>query len=532
MRTYSKFLTVLLTVSCLLTGCGTSVPVTEETEPAIVTEETAAGQVQTASARTLPLLSIETKKQGTDALAFVTRPVAAHVAESIASWTPGYQMPPAPWYEVCMVSLTDPDGTNLFQSEAEVKVRGNWTTSYSKKPLRLKFTRNQSIPGLHDDIAFRNWVLLAEYKDNSMLRNKTLFRIARSMFEPDGLYAADAELVEVEINGAYWGMYLLTEQQQAQKDRVSVTVPEKDYKGVDIGYFLEFDGYWTQEDTLHSFFVDYADNAPLKPFDGTDTGSRTITPLSTGDNELMRDVGISIKSDIYSKAQHDYIAGYVNAVYRVLYAAAYEDKALALDTGTMELTESELSPQEAVEAVIDVQSLADLYLLNELACDADVYWSSFFMDVDFGKNGDRKLRFEAPWDFDSSMGIRDRCADGKGFYAANIVPDVNETYETINPWLAVLMHEEWFRDIIRKKWTDCYDAGIFSDAIAEILQDAEQQREAFGRNYERWNNLRHSEAAHEMTRKAAACRTQEEAAEYLAEWLEKRIAFLNAYWHE
>lgn len=54
----------------------------------------------------LPVLTIETKSKAADVMDFVTSPVAAHVAESIASWTPGYVMPPAPYYEACTVSLS------------------------------------------------------------------------------------------------------------------------------------------------------------------------------------------------------------------------------------------------------------------------------------------------------------------------------------------------------------------------------------------------------------------------------------------
>ena len=523
----------ILLLALMLTGCSVSTNPPAETKPP-VTEDTTASQTETeAQKRTLPLLSLETQTDGTNALDFVTKPVTRHVAENIATWKKGYVIPPEPWYEPCSVSLTDYDGNVVLSAPADVKVRGNWTTSYAKKPLRLKFKEKQGFPDLHQETAFKNWLLLAEYKDGSMLRNKTALAIARDLMQPDGLYVADSELVEVEINGAYWGIYLLTELQQVQKDRIAVTAPDETYTGTDIGYFMEFDGYFMNEEPLQRFFVDYADNAPLVPYDGTANSSKTVCPLNTGaDDDETKDVGISIKSDIRSQAQHDFIASYVNSVYRILYAAAYEDKALVLDTKTMELSESEdLSPQEAVEAVVDVQSLADIYILSELTCDADIYWSSFFMDVDFGKNGDGRLRFEAPWDFDSAMGNKDRCADAVGFYASNILTDVNDFYETINPWLAVLAHEDWFQEKVRSKWTKAYDDGVFGRAIAQIHTDAETHTEAFARNYERWDNLRHSEAANELTRKAAACRTQQEAADYLAEWLEARVTFLNEQWH-
>ena len=69
------------------------------------------------------------------------------------------------------------------------------------------------------------------------------------------------------------------------------------------------------------------------------------------------------------------------------------------------------------------------------------------MNVDFGEKGNKKLTFEAPWDFDSAVGNRDRCADGTGFHCANLVWDVNSEYQTVNPWLTVLAYEEWFRNV-------------------------------------------------------------------------------------
>jgi hypothetical protein len=41
----------------------------------------------------------------------------------------------------------------------QVKVRGNWTTDYPKKSLRIKFDDKQKMFGLNSDGEFKNWVL-------------------------------------------------------------------------------------------------------------------------------------------------------------------------------------------------------------------------------------------------------------------------------------------------------------------------------------------------------------------------------------
>jgi len=522
-RLFTSFITLFL---CLL-FCGCSGPDTPQ-------------EIDLSQLNDLPVISIETKRTDKNVMDFVTKPVTQHVAESIASWTPGYQVPPAPYYEACTVTLTDTDKTVLLDAAgAQVKVRGNWTTSYAKKPLRIKFDESQSMLGLNDGATFKNWLLLAEYKDASLLRNKTALALARELMAADGLYASDAALVEVVINGQYWGVYLLAEQQQVNKDRVNITEVPDGYTGTDIGYFMEFDGYYMHEDPLQQFFVDYAGNAELIPFDGNDGSGKTMKCLSDPVFGHKNEIGITIKSDIYSEGQRNFIASFVNNVYSVMYAAAYEDEAYIFNDTYTEITKTDtLSPREAVERVVDVNSLADIYLINELLCDADIYWSSFFMSVDFGRSGNKKLTFEAPWDYDSAMGNKDRCADGTGFYAANIVPDVNGgpgkggEYNTINPWLAVLAYEDWYQDIITEKWTRAYDSGSFDRVYAMIESDQKAYSKAFDRNYQKWDNINNrSSFGQELSPQAAACHSQQEAADHLLEWLQSRVEFLNEYWH-
>ena len=481
------------------------------------------------AARLLPLISIRTVDPG-EGTAFVTEPVKANVAEAIASWTPGYVIPPEPYYVSCTVSCTGADGgAALSGAEAQVKVRGNWTTSYEKKPLRIKFGKKQSLCGLNGGRAFKNWVLLAEYKDLSMLRNKAGLDLAHKILG-EGLYSSDCALVEVEINGEYWGVYLLAEQQECAEGRVNVPEPGKGETGTDVGYFLEFDGYYYLEDRLRSFTINYADFAPLIPFNGG-SGAKPFTPLSTSPDG-NNNVGYTIKSSIRSENQRIAVRDFVANAYRIMYAAAYQDKALEMAPGWRGTVPSGKTPREAVEAVADVDSLAGMYILSEITCDPDIYWSSFFISLDLSKNGGRKLRFEAPWDFDSSMGNRYVCVNAKGFHAANVVDDVDHVYRAINPWLAVLMQEDWFRDIIADRWTSLYDSGALSDTVEMIRADSKTYEAAFTRNYQRWSNMADkSPLDYELNREAFACRSEAESAEQLAHWLERRIDFLNGYWH-
>jgi hypothetical protein len=528
-----------LAAALLLVGCSESKNKTSDSDISAINPDstTASENFDTSDDLSIPLLSIETVNQAENVLDFVTKPVTRHVAESIASWTPNYQMPPEPYYEACKITLTDTDNTVLLSGiDAQVKARGNWTTTYDKKALKIKFAQKQNMLGLNDGAQMKNWLLLAEYKDASMLRNKTALSIASEILEKDGLYTSDAEFVEVRINNEYWGVYLLAEMQQINPDRVNITDALQGYTGTDIGYFMEFDGYFVNEPEFQQFRVDYADNAPLIPFDGNNGSGKTMQCLGDDKN----DIGISIKNDIYAQEQKDFISGFVNDVYKIMYYAAYEDKAYVFNPEFTEISEdTSITSEEAVKRVVDVNSLADMYIISELTCDADIYWSSFYMSADFGAEGTKKLVFEAPWDFDSAMGNKDRCADGTGFYAANIVPDVNGgpegngEYVTINPWLAVIIYEDWFQDIIKEKWTEAYDSGVFERAYSLIESDKERCALAFERNYKKWNNIINNDSfAMELSEKEASCKTQAEAADYLSEWLKSRVEFLNSNWHK
>lgn len=522
----------------MLTSCSSAVKQESgitEPEETQAAQESAVQEIVYPEDMCMPCLSINNGISGEAGMNFVTEPTARFVAEQIITWDFGYKIPAEPYYETCSITLTDTDGTVLLDGEeAEVKVRGNWTTTYDKKPLRIKFTEKQNLLGLNNGSEMKNWVLLAEYKDASMLRNKTALQISGEILGEDGYYASDAELVEVYINGNYWGVYLLAELQQISNHRININEAEKDYTGTDIGYLLEFDGTYYKEDELSQFTVDYADNAPLISFNGGEGEEKTIRCLPVNDDDPVKMIGMTIKSDIYSQAQHDFISSFVNNVYRIMYSAAYENKAYAFNSDYSGITEQkDMTPQEAVEKVVDVRSLADMYIISELTCDADIYWSSFYMDADFSADGNKKLTFEAPWDFDSSMGNKNRCADGTGFYAASIVPDVNSNeYDTINPWLAVLMNQEWYRDIIAEKWTSVYDSGTFDRALEMIENDKNEYRPAFERNYKKWQNLGiYSEVASELVHEARICKSEEEGADYLHKWLKSRVEFLDGYWH-
>lgn len=98
-----------------------------------------------------------------------------------------------------------------------IRLRGNTTMTYAKKPYRIKFDKKQSLFG---HAKAKSWVLLAEYLDPSALHNYTALSLGQIA---DGMkFNATPHKVNVYINGRYDGLYTLCEQIQENEGRIDI----------------------------------------------------------------------------------------------------------------------------------------------------------------------------------------------------------------------------------------------------------------------------------------------------------------------
>ena len=96
-------------------------------------------------------------------------------------------------YYDCTVSVSDCDSEYVLTNEtARVKVRGNYSANYAKKPYKIKFDSKQVMLGVNEDLKAKEWVLLADYKDKSLLRNPTVHYLADEMLGEDDYYCTDS----------------------------------------------------------------------------------------------------------------------------------------------------------------------------------------------------------------------------------------------------------------------------------------------------------------------------------------------------
>lgn len=138
--------------------------------------------------------------------------------------------------EVYLNAAIHIDGNNKFKDLAKVKTRikgrGNSTWSKPKKPYRLKLDKKASLFNLPEA---KDWVLLANYNDYTLMTNAVAMKIGKQLGLP---YTHDIVAVDVTINGVYQGNYNLTQQVEIHENRVNVG---------DDGILWELDNYFDEE---------------------------------------------------------------------------------------------------------------------------------------------------------------------------------------------------------------------------------------------------------------------------------------------
>lgn len=104
---------------------------------------------------------------------------------------------------------------------AYIRGRGNSTWLNQKKPFKFRLQNGADLLGMGSN---KHWVLLAEAIDGSLLRNRLMSYTGRAF----GLdFTPKMIPVELYINGAYQGYYVLS--QQIRKGKTRVNIGDDDY---------------------------------------------------------------------------------------------------------------------------------------------------------------------------------------------------------------------------------------------------------------------------------------------------------------
>lgn len=400
-------------------------------------------------------------------------------------------------YTSCVVDVFNCDEKlEINEASAGIKVRGNSSAYYgdvsqilaNKVPYRIKFDKKANMLGLNNGAECKSWVLLKS--DWDLIRNDIAFRFGRTIMG-DSNFCSDGQLVHLYVNEEFQGVYELCEQCQINPNRVDISEPAEGYTDTDIGYYLELDNYATSDEDNHYISMDY-ENA-------------TVTDIN-GEKRQFVPAEYSIKNDLYSQNQIDFIDKYLNNLFKIVYEACENGKYYKFDEN-YDLVDSDVTTaEEAVSNVMDIDSVRDMYILYEIVHDYDCGEGSFYMCVDLSKDSKcPKLKFTSPWDFNWAYN------DSTEKYYAGAFTDKNfvaKKGDRSNPWFIILCKQDWFMDAVKEKWTEMSQEKLLQGCI-KTEREYLKEYDADLRKGEEWGP---------------------DSAEDLFNWIENRIYWLNSQW--
>lgn len=400
-------------------------------------------------------------------------------------------------YTSCVVDVFNCDEKlEINEASAGIKVRGNSSAYYgdvsqilaNKVPYRIKFDKKTNMLGLNNGAECKSWVLLKS--DWDLIRNDIAFRFGRTIMG-DSNFCSDGQLVHLYVNEEFQGVYELCEQCQINPNRVDISEPTEGYTDTDIGYYLELDNYATSDEDNHYISMDYE--------------KATVTDIN-GETRQFVPAEYSIKNDLYSQNQIDFIDKYLNNLFKIVYEACENGKYYKFDEN-YDLVDSDVTTaEEAVSNVMDIDSVRDMYILYEIVHDYDCGEGSFYMCVDLSKDSKcPKLKFTSPWDFNWAYN------DSTEKYYAGAFTDKNfvaKKGDRSNPWFIILCKQDWFMDAVKEKWTEMSQEKLLQGCI-KTEREYLKEYDADLRKGEEWGP---------------------DSAEDLFNWIENRIYWLNSQW--
>jgi hypothetical protein len=345
---------------------------------------------------------------------------------------------------------TDPG--NIYDGNIGIEIRGAYSSSLPQKPYGFE-TRDAS--GNNRDVSLlgmpaeNDWVLLSNYNDKTFMRNTLAFDLFRKM----GHYAPRTQLVEVIINNAYQGIYILTEKIKRDKGRVDISkLAAKDVTGDNLtgGYI---------------FKIDYYDNS--------NSWRSNYTPIGYP-SKVVNYVYTDPDATELLAQQKTYLKEAVNSFESILYSTSFANKS----TG--------------YPAWIDINSFIDYFIVSEVSRNVDGFKKSCFFFKDKNSNGG-KINAGPVWDFDWAWKNIWDCSfysatDGSGWsYKVN---DCGNIYPNSNGWMVRLLQDEDFANALNKRYFELRNSYLSLSYLQSYIDSVQRlANEAQVRHYTKWNIL-------------------------------------------
>ena len=370
------------------------------------------------------------------------------------------------------ITILDPQGETV-DKDITIKGRGNSTWNMPKKGYTFKFDKKQGVLGLGKS---KKWALIANYADKSLLRNVLASTLAGEVYNDSGMWQPEYVSVNVILNGEYRGVYTLAETIKIDGKRVDIPdISDKQEDGFTLdqgGFILEIDN---RLDEMYHFQSSHGVNFCLSDPD-LDDGS---------------------KNDFTAEQIVDHVKTVVQTAEDALFSDSFTD------------------PATGYAKYLDVDSFIEWYLVNELTRNNDaVFHTSCFLYYD---PADAKLHMGPVWDFDISCG--------------NINYNGNEKTDglwIINAsWYARLFQDPAFAAQVKQCW-NAKRTQLDTVVNTEIAARADKLRVGAALNFNRWPIL--GTYVWPNADGYAQRTTYQSEVDYLVNWLNARIAWLDTQW--
>lgn len=349
-------------------------------------------------------------------------------------------------YVAATVAIDPVDDLPLFEATTSIRGRGNSTWELAKKPFRLKLGEKSSVLGMPKD---KDWALLANYADKSMLRNAVAFCLGSMLEMP---YVPRSHFAELTLNAQYQGLYQVTEHIKTGSNRVDIGAEDET---LDSGFLIELDV---------RLDGDYPFESPW--------GLPYI-----------------VKSDA-TEEQADAIATHIAEFEMALAGPSFTD------------------PDVGYAKYIDVGSVVDFYIVNELMRNNDAMYSSSYIYRPRGG----KLIFGPLWDFDVAAGNINNGNDNPvGFWVANTA------------YMSRLLEDPAFVAKVHARWQELRPR--MPALLAYIDEAASTLDAAQMRNFNVWDILSTSTWPYGPVNYSYAGEIG-----YLKSWLTQRAEWLDTQW--
>lgn len=327
------------------------------------------------------------------------------------------------------IFITDKDGVNYyydkFDTVSEIKVRGNTTDEYKKQPFQIKLDKKHDLFGMGEA---KTWILLANYLDQSNIRNSVMYKIGELL----GIDTSSFQSVDLYLNGEYYGIYLLCEKVQIHSQRVNIFDLEEENE------LLNPQNYGFTRKTKSGTLINETIITEYQYVRGMENPA-----------DITGGYLVELDNNYYKNEKCYFITENGNAYVIKSPEYASQEQVEYIARVFAEMEEAIYSPTGKNSKGIhysqyaDVESLAYAYILQELGRNWDSGSSSMYFYKDKDVNGAFTKIVKGPlWDCDNTLGnmLKNNANNPEGFWAKNR-----------NFWVGLTQHD-YFNYVVAKEF--------------------------------------------------------------------------------